>query len=190
MPMTKTPPQRGYTLLELIVSVGLFSVVMLVVMGAYVALISLDRQSRAQNQLAASLSFAVESMARNLRTGTQYDCGAVGGTLNCTGNPGPDRMTFVDSQNQTITYIKKNDGSIGQCIGTGSCLDANAVSLTDRRITISSLQFFVRGVGTTGTDQYLQPTVTFSIKGTMVTDAGETTSFTIQTSATQRLIEL
>ena len=169
--MSRIPVQRGYTLLELIVSLGLFSIVMLVVMGAYVALISLDRQSRAQNQLAASLSFAVESMARNLRTGTQYDCNSGGSPFNCTGNPGAEKISFLDSQNQVITYIKKNDGSIGQCIGSGSCLDANAVSLTDRRITISSLQFFVRGVGTTGTDAERQPNVTLVIKGTMTTDA-------------------
>lgn len=176
---------RGYSLLELIVSLGIFSMVMLVVMGAYVTLISLDRQARANNQLAATLSFAVESMARSMRTGTGYDCNAPGGSLNCS--EGGSSISFLDSQGQIISYIQKSDGSIGQCTGTSGCLDNNAVSLTDRRINITSLRFYVRGVGV-GDDT--QPNVTFVIAGTMTTDAGEVSTFSIQTGATQRLIEL
>lgn len=181
--MTSTS-QRGYTLLELIVSLGLFSMVMLVVMGAYVTLVSLDRQARASNQLAASLSFGIESMARNLRTGTGYACNTNTSSPNCSS--GGSSISFTDTQGQLITYRLRSDGSIGQCTG-GLCTDSTAVPLTDRRITISSLRFYVRGVGT---GDNLQPQVTFSVAGTMTTDAGESTSFSIQTSAAQRLIEI
>ncbi|MDQ1299563.1 MAG: putative Type pilus pilin [Patescibacteria group bacterium] len=183
--MSTSLTQRGYSLLEMIVSLGIFSMVMLVVMGAYVTLISLDRQARANNQLAASLSFAVESMARSMRTGTSYDCNAGGNPLNCSSGGGT--ISFLDSQGQIISYIQKSDGSIGQCTGTPGCLDNNAVSLTDRRINITSLRFYVRGVGV---NDDTQPNVTFVIAGTMTTDAGEVTDFSIQTGATQRLIEL
>ncbi len=191
MPMSTVPSQRGYTLLELIVSLGIFSMVMLVVMGAYVTLISLDRQARANNQLAASLSFAVESMARSMRTGTGYDCNANGVPHNC--NNGGSSISFTDSQNQIITYIVKNDGSIGQCTGSSSCLDNNAVSLTDPNIDIEALTFYVRGVDLNSSpleNDNVQPNVTFTIKGTMRTEGGEEANFSIQTSATQRLIEL
>ncbi|MES2931568.1 MAG: type II secretion system protein [Patescibacteria group bacterium] len=189
--MSTVPSQRGYTLLELIVSLGIFSMVMLVVMGAYVTLISLDRQARANNQLAASLSFAVESMARSMRTGTGYDCNANGVPHNC--NNGGSSISFTDSQNQIITYIVKNDGSIGQCTGSSSCLDNNAVSLTDPNIDIEALTFYVRGVDLNSSpleNDNVQPNVTFTIKGTMRTEGGEEANFSIQTSATQRLIEL
>jgi len=185
--MMYTTQSRGYTLLELIVSLGIFSMVMLVVMGAYVSLISLDRQARANNQLAASLSFAVESMARSMRTGTSYDCGGGGMPYNC--NQGRDSISFIDSQNQIITYALKDNGSIGQCTGA-LCTDATLVPLTDPRIEITSMTFYVRGVGTNGADDLIQPNVTFTIAGSMTTDGGETASFSIQTSATQRLIEL
>ena len=184
--MITSPSSRGYSLLELIVSLGIFSMVMLVVMGAYVTLISLDRQARANNQLAASLSFAVESMARSMRTGTEYDCNGGGTPFTCSGTGGGS-ISFLDSQGQTITYIQKSDGSIGQCTGTSGCLDNNAVSLTDRRINITSLRFYVRGVGI---NDDMQPNVTFVVAGTMATEAGEVSTFSIQTGATQRLIEL
>lgn len=185
MPMRKIDSQRGYSLLELIVSLGIFSMVMLVVMSAYVTLISLDRKARANNQLAASLSFAVESMARSMRTGTGYACSANTSSPNC-GASGGASISFVDSQSQTITYLLKSDGSIGQCTGS-PCTNSTAVSLTDHRIDISSLRFYVRGVGV---GDNIQPRVTFVIAGSMVTEGGEVSTFSIQTGATQRLIEL
>lgn len=186
--MIKNTNQRGYSLLELIVSLGLFSVVMLVVLAAYITLISLDRQARASNQLAASLSFATESMARSIRTGTRYSCNGVA-DQNCNA-PGGASFSFLNSQGEVIGYRVKSDGSIGQCslsyLGQ-TCLDANAIALTDPRISITSLRFIVRGVGSS--DVY-QPYVTISIAGTMTTDAGETADFSIQTGATQRFIDI
>ncbi len=188
-------PTRGYSLLELIVSLGIFSLVMLVVMGAYLTLISLDRQARASNQLAASLSYGVESMARSMRTGGSYACNANTSSPNCVSGgssvsfclEGRVCSTSVNPE-YLITYVLKSDGSIGQCTGA-LCTSASAISLTDRRINITSLRFYVRGVGTGG-GEYNQPSVTFTIAGSMTTDAGETTDFAIQTGATQRLIEI
>lgn len=185
--MIRKSPTRGYTLLELIVSIGIFSMVMLAVTGAYLALISLDRQARAGSQLASSLSFAIDSMSRSLRTGTEYACNGNPSSPNCPA--GGNSISFLDGDGEIITYLLKDDGSIGQC-STALCTDAVAVSVTDPRIDIESLRFFVRGVGTTGSNAPIQPQVTFSVTGSMTTDAGESLDFSIQTGATQRLIEL
>ena len=194
MPMRTRPAQRGYTLLELIVSLGIFSVVILVVMGAYLTLISLDRQARANSQLATSLSFAIESMARSLRTGSEFVCNGNTNSPNCTN--GGSSISFClegrtcrdgDSDEQYLTtYFLRSNGTIGQCSGR-LCTDSASEPLTDSRIAIESLRFYVRGVGSgDGT----QPQVTFVLAGSMTTDQGETTDFNIQTSATQRLLEL
>lgn len=177
--MTTSIPSRGYTLLELIVSIGLFSLVMLVVTSSYLSLLSMDRRARATNELVSNLSFAVESMMRNVRTGTNYSCGSGNGTCS--------QLSFRDSQNQTFTYLLRSDGTIGQCTGVGGCSQTTATQITDPRITITNLTFYVRGVGT---GDATQPQVTVSIRGTMPTDQGRTTDFTIQTGATQRLIDI
>jgi len=170
---------RGFTLIEMIVSVGLFSVVMLVVTAAYLAIITLDKESRSTNELVVNLSFALESIARNVRTGTNYSCaGAGNGTC--------EQLSFINAEGQSITYMRKPDGTIGQCTG-GACTSTTAVGLTDPRIAIESLTFYVWGVGT---GDQTQPQVLMSVRGTMQASATRTVDFTIQTSATQRLLDL
>jgi prepilin-type N-terminal cleavage/methylation domain len=178
--MERSP--RGFSLLEMIVSVGLFAIVMLVSTGAYLSLISLDRKARATNDLVTNLSFAIDTMERSLRTGTAYACGGIGQGPNCV--PGNTSLAFVDDEGQTITY-KQSGTAIQQCIGL-SCS-----SLTDPRITVQSMKFYVRGVGTSGTDAIQQPWVVFVVKGTITPDSNSgPITFTIQSTASQRAIDL
>jgi prepilin-type N-terminal cleavage/methylation domain-containing protein len=158
---------RGFSLLELIVSLALFSIVMLIVISTYLALISYDREARATNQLVANLSFAVESMVRNMRTGKNYSC---------TGNPCTS-FSFTDSGGQAVTYSS-----------SGGALTQGSVALTAPGITISTLSFYLKGAPSTVDG--IQPQVTVLIKGTMGTGAGKTSTFSIQTAATQRLIDI
>ncbi len=170
---------RGFTLIEIIVSVGIFSMVMLVVTAAYLAIITLDKEARATNEVVANLSFAVDSIGRNVRTGTSYSCaGAGNGTCS--------QLSFLDTDGRTVTYLLRNDGTVGQCT-SGVCTSATAVSLTDPNITISSLTFYVRGVGTS---DVVQPQVLISIRGTMKAANNRVVDFTIQTSATQRFLDI
>jgi hypothetical protein len=170
------------------VSLGLFSVVMLVVLAAYINLISLDRQARASNQLSSSLSFAVEAMTRAVRTGTGYACNANTSVPNCAA--GGNSISFTDSEGVYTRYgivaHANGNNSIGYC--TGSC--TSLTPLTDQNINIQTMTFYVQGVGTDPSNRNIQPHATISISGTMLTEKGRTSSFSIQTGATQRLIEI
>jgi prepilin-type N-terminal cleavage/methylation domain-containing protein len=174
---------RGFTLIEIIVSTGLFSVVMLVSTAAYLTIITLDKEARATNELVSNLSFAVDSISRNIRTGKNYSCAGVG-------NGTCSQFTFSDSQNQKVTYLMKGN-TVAQCVfpesSTQLCSATIAVSLTDPRITVNSLIFHVRGVGVSDA---LQPQAIMSIRGTTLSTRGRTVQFTLQTSATQRFLEI
>ena len=177
--------QAGFSLVEMIVSVGIFSVVMLIATGAYLTLIDLDRRARAGNDVVNNLSFAIDSMARTIRTGKDYACGAGGG--DCFGT-GDSRFSFTDEQGRTVTYLLA-DGTIARCTSS-PCLAANAVPLTDPRVVIDSLTFYVRG---TIPGDAIQPHVIFSAHGSVeVKEAGTAVplAFTIETAATQRRIDL
>lgn len=202
----KTQQKRkssGFTLVELIVSVGLFALVMLIATGAYFTLIALDRRARATNQVVSSLSFAVDTMMRGIRTGTNYQCagGSSSGGNNAVGDCTSFSYTDINVSDPntgvppaTVVYIKKANQTIGRCentIGNVTCTDANASSLTDSGITIQKLAFYVRGVGNGSAPTWAQqPHVTFIISGLMSAGSGgKTVLFTIQQGATQRLID-
>ncbi len=175
---------RGYTLLELIVSVGVFSIVMLAATGAYLSLIKLDKQSRSVSDVANNLSFAVDSMSRAIRTGTAYKCNNSIGSPNCVGaSPPGTSFGFVDNESPTraIVYQVVNNQVVATING------GTAIPLTDPRIRIDALEFRVRGVGT---GDGIQPQVTFNIRGTMVTGPGKVTTFSIQSGVTRRRLEL
>ncbi|MBP6868495.1 MAG: type II secretion system protein [Candidatus Pacebacteria bacterium] len=189
--MMRTSQHRGYTLLEMMISLTIFSLVMVLATGALFAFVSGDRKSRSTNDVTNNLTFAMESMTRSIRTGTNFQCGGQGGA-NCWPT-GQGTFTFVDQNGSTVTYLKKTDGSIGKCTTT-PCTASNAFALTDPRITIQNMTFYVRGVGgvaTAGADATLQPQVLITVTGYIVPDPKTApVQFTLQTMATQRLIDL
>lgn len=183
---------RGYTLVELIVSVGIFAFVMLVATGAYLTLINFDRRARATNELVSNLSFAVDSITRSIRTGKSFSCTP---TTDGKGNNTAGtchQFTFVDSDGCSETYALSGGNVVLSVSGSG-CSAISNVPLIDPRISLSSagLTFYVRGVGTTS--DTTQPQVIISLYGTLpVSQNGgvASTTFNIETMATQRLPEL
>jgi len=66
--------QSGFTLIEMIVSLGVFSVVVTIAVGALLILIASNRQLQDEQAILSNLSFALDSMSRELRTGSNYFC--------------------------------------------------------------------------------------------------------------------
>lgn len=187
---------RGFSLIEIIVSVGLFSLVMLVATSAYFTLIGLDRRARATNDVVNNVSFAVDSMSRGLRTGTTYQCW--NGTTDSNGD-------FTSGNCTCASYYDTNLGlyvtyhlmgtlgnrTIGRAVGAGgagACNDAQATAITAPSINISTLTFYLRGASASDD---AQPQMLYTVKGSMPADnRGNTTTFTIQGNATQRRIDI
>ena len=74
--MQQHSSQSGFSLIEMIVSLALFSVVVTIAVGALLALIATNRQLQAEQSVMTNLSFALDSMTREIRTGTSYFCDA------------------------------------------------------------------------------------------------------------------
>jgi len=178
---------RGFTLIEMIVSLAIFAFVVTAVAAAYLNIINIDRESRGLDDLVNSLSFSLDSMSRDIRTGTNYQCGGYGGT-NCAVTPS-SKFTFLDSTGTNqVTYLLYK-GQIGECSGAAGspCTPATATYFTDPNIDVETLAFYVNGVGL---GDGVQPTVTFTIHGTLSTGPTNTVSFTTQTTATERGIDI
>lgn len=64
----------GFTLIEMIVSLGVFSVIATITTGALLSLISSNQRYQQEQDVMTNLSFALDSMTREMRTGYNYYC--------------------------------------------------------------------------------------------------------------------
>ena len=65
---------RGFTLVEMIVSLGIFAVVAVVALGALVRIMTANQKAQTLQSAMTNISFALESMSRELRSGITYHC--------------------------------------------------------------------------------------------------------------------
>ncbi len=72
--MRKINLQSGFTLIELIVSLGVFSTVVTIAVGALLVLVAANQQLQSEQSVMTNVSFALDSMTREIRTGTDYYC--------------------------------------------------------------------------------------------------------------------
>lgn len=70
----KQSTSLGFTLIEMIVSLGVFSVVVTTAVGAMLVLISTNQQLQAEQSVMTNLAFALDTMTREMRTGFNYYC--------------------------------------------------------------------------------------------------------------------
>lgn len=181
----------GFTLVELIISIGLFSVVMTMGVSALLTLISAHSRAQSLQIVTSNLSFAIDTMTRNIRTGFNYYCAALpdtgslpSGSQDCTlGNTG---IAFTESDTfDRAGYRLDVVGGVGriqQKTSTGSWL-----YVTSNDIDIDQLSFFVKGT-TSGDDE--QPHALILIKANILSSVGDGTEFLIQTTVNQRLLDL
>ncbi len=73
----KRVKNKGFTLVEIVVSLMIFSVVAVVALGALVKIISVNKKAQTLQSSITNLSFALESMSREMRVGSRYRCAAV-----------------------------------------------------------------------------------------------------------------
>lgn len=69
---------RGFTLIEMIVSLAVFAVVVTITGGALLTLIATNQRFHYEQSIMTNLSFALDSMTRELRMGYNYVCVVAG----------------------------------------------------------------------------------------------------------------
>ncbi|MES2314760.1 MAG: type II secretion system protein [Patescibacteria group bacterium] len=65
---------RGFTLIEIIVSLGIFSIVAVIAVGALVRVTSANHQAQAIQSGVNNVSFVLDAISREMRVGTTYSC--------------------------------------------------------------------------------------------------------------------
>lgn len=65
---------RAFTLVEMIVSLGIFAVVAVVALGALARIITANQKAQTLEAAMTNLNFGLDAMSRELRVGTDYEC--------------------------------------------------------------------------------------------------------------------
>ena len=97
---------RGFTLIEVLVSTGIFTVVMVIALGALLAMVERDRKAQTLKTVINNLNFALDSMSRAIRTGEEYHCGSSSGG-DCVSVPS-SYFTFTAADGKKVAYCLRN----------------------------------------------------------------------------------
>jgi prepilin-type N-terminal cleavage/methylation domain-containing protein len=188
----KNKNKDGYTLIETMIAISLFLVIVIAGMGALLNANLLHNKSKDMRSIMDNLSFVMDDMSRNLRTGYNYYCISGGSAETLLG---ANTLTPLSGQNcwgiafepsgpssapqwayeiiSTNTIIKSTDGG------------ATWVQLTPSEVAINTASSYFSIVGAEPPPDIQQPFVTIHLVGTILT----TTSFSLQTSVSQRQID-
>jgi prepilin-type N-terminal cleavage/methylation domain-containing protein len=181
--------KKGFTLIELLVSVAIFSVVMVIAMGALLSISAAERKAETLKTVMDNLNLSMESMTRSIRTGYNYHCGIGGsGPQDCSSGQSYLTLTAVDGS--TIAYCL-NGGVIRRqtVIGSAStnCSDTTVfLAMTAPEIVVNNLTFYVKGAPLADSTQ---PKVTITLTGYVNVSGTASSTFTLQTSVTQRIYD-
>ncbi|MFA6433049.1 MAG: type II secretion system protein [Candidatus Paceibacterota bacterium] len=66
--------KRGFTLVEIIVAMMIFSIVAVVALAALVKIIDANKKAQTTHDAVTNLSFVLEAMSREMRSGSNYYC--------------------------------------------------------------------------------------------------------------------
>lgn len=193
---------NGFTLIEMLVALSLFTIVVTIAVGAFLSLIGASKSVQGEQSVITTLTFVLDSMTREIRTGTNYYCN----TSSVLDDPSPvststvrdcatgsDGLSFMEAGSSVTAGASSR--RIAYYFDTGSATNTimrkvgngTPQSIVSEGITVTDAQFFVTGstrLGT-GTDTN-QPSVTIILEAR--DENGATT--TLQTTVTQRELDI
>lgn len=189
---------KGFTLIEMLVSTAIFTVVMVIALGALLAMSESDRKAQTLKAVINNLNFSLDSISRTVRTGSGYHCGSSTGG-DCTTPPGGTSFYFtatdgtlvayrlenltIDSNAATVCGQAANPGCLARSVGGGAW-----EAITAPEVTITSLSFYLLGSGAAPGDTF-QPKLTILMSGYVQVTGTRQTAFSLETSVTQRLYD-
>jgi prepilin-type N-terminal cleavage/methylation domain-containing protein len=185
---------KGFSLIEVLVALSLFTIVMMVSVGAFLSVLDANRKTQALQRAMDNVFLSIENMTRLIRTGTIYECGEITGnptTADCSSGAGENSIQFYDDTGRIVRFYLNNNAIMKQVDGTGTSGDYT-YPITSPEFYVENLLFYVTGTDTyyDGSDDVAQPTVTIVITGLANRGQETETEMRLQTTVTQRVIDL
>lgn len=180
----------GFTLIEMLVSVSIFSVVIVVAVGALLHLARASDRSHAILTAINNLDFAMEQMSRTMRVGNNFFCSngvhpISVETKDCVWGQEKSAVSFTDQDGRRILY-RLNPETRSLERENLSEVPHRVFAITAPEILVENLTFAV--IGSHPLDS-LQPRVVIRIKAKTVIPGlaqENQVSFDLQTTVSQR----
>ena len=133
----------GFSILEFIIAVGLFSIIISISVGGFVRALRSQQQAIGLVAANTNLSLALEQMAREMRVGILFCLPATATTPDTSCPPGrSDYVRFVNGNGQVVSYCRGADG-LKRAVGV-DC-DTSGQKLTGDIVTVTYVKFVLAG---------------------------------------------
>ena len=178
---------RGFTLIELMVSISIFAIVLVMSMGAILTVVDANRKARTLSEVMNNVTFIFESITRTIKTGSNPT--KVGSSLRIEGIPPVSNGDF----SRVPIYYRRGQASDGRgyierCVEISgvSCLNSSSYKkITAPEVDVKRFNFYIRG-----TSSGLQPKINMQIQGTAKASEKIQSDFSIQTTISQRNLRI
>ena len=196
----------GYTILETMVAVSLFLVIAVTGMGTLLNANLLSQKSQDVRSIIDNLSFVIEDMSRNMRTtgASSFHCFVTGDSIPSVSSPvvstpkscasgwgiafEPATGNDTNNDDQWIYYIS-GTGKIYKAT-QGPYTASNFVLLTPDEVVIDAASSFaVLGAESSATNSQ-QPLIMIRLVGKITLKNNVVTPFSLQTSVSQRVLDI
>ncbi len=174
---------KGFTLIEIMVAISVFSVIMLMVSSSIYTVFDSNRKSQSMRSVMDNLNLSLEAMTRTIRFGKDYHCdinsGVQASPQDCAS--GANSIAVTDFNGNRVIY-KMVGNRIARTVNGGS-----DIYVTGTDVNISTTTFRVLGSTpySSGSDLY-QPKVIIVVDGYAGTKATSRSTFVLQTTVSQR----
>lgn len=136
---------NGFTLAELVISVGLFTILMSIAVGGFIQAMRNQRMIISLMAINDGMSLTMEQMAREIRTGYNFCTKNYPiTTLSECNSLDNSEIQFVNAKNQVVRYRLSNSGiekGIGEEIGGGFIYN----KITADNVDVKNLNFRLSG---------------------------------------------
>lgn len=180
--------KEGFTLIELIVSVALFTIILTVALGSLLMVIDANRQAKSIKLVVNNLNLAMEGMSRELRVGSNI-CDFANGNnqpnATCNNTSGTNEIYFTTDQGEINSYFGIDENAVVRRIGPSGGGNI-PLQMTGSDVIVDNLVFYIRGVGWLDGEQ---PLVTMVLNG-HISQGDQRVEFNVQSTVSQRKLEL
>ncbi len=162
--------RRGFTLVELIVAVGIFGMVMALAVGIFVKLLRTQRAVVALIAMNDNASLALEQVAREIRTGSGFSLTQGG-------------LNFFNAKGEAVRYAL-DQNAIGRSVAQGPIRH-----ITGNNVMVDRLDFTLTGSAPNGLPDGLQPRIVIVLSVSAVASEAAGVVNHYQTAVSPRLLD-